>query len=65
MIKRNLRITSLRDKIKESQLTWYGHVIRRLSTSLIRRYLNMPDSVRCGLRNIPLKFWIKAARARS
>ena len=47
-----LGIAPIEDKIKERQLTWYGHVMRRPPAAPIRRCLE----------GRPLKTWIKAVK---
>lgn len=37
VIRYNLGVTSIEDKIRENRLRWFGHVYRRLERTVVRR----------------------------
>jgi len=53
VIREKVRVTPIGDKIKETRLTWFGHVKRRSENALVRRYetINLSECRRGSSRS--------------
>ncbi|XP_061715960.1 uncharacterized protein LOC133524124 [Cydia pomonella] len=54
-IRGSYKVAPITDKIKESRMRWYGHVMRRDEDHVVKKALSLPDSKRG--RGRPLATW--------
>ncbi|XP_063830298.1 uncharacterized protein LOC135079575 [Ostrinia nubilalis] len=55
-IRGSYKVAPITDKIKESRMRWYGHVMRGDEDHVVKKALALPDSKR-GRRGRPLATW--------
>ena len=55
-------VALIEHKIRETRLTWFGHVQMRPNTTPIRKYLDWQVSGGCKQMGRPLKTWMKMVR---
>ena len=58
----NLEVAIIRDKIRENQLRWFGHVQRRTATALVRKSLAMKVDGPSRRRDRPKRIWIEVVK---
>ena len=56
-IRGTFKVTQIQDKMRESRLRWYGHVMRRNEDHMTRRVMSIEDGVRS--RGRPLTTWTR------
>ncbi|XP_073950972.1 uncharacterized protein [Choristoneura fumiferana] len=54
-IRGSYKVAPIADKVKESRMRWYGHVMRRSDDHVVKKALALPDNNRG--RGRPLATW--------